>query len=93
MLAHTYRSRSMRLHKAPYISAQDVDLLLTSLRIPELIEWEGMLHAPMNFNVAYLVNDMTTRYLEGLQRLLIYQTLHREQSLANLDYDFSNYLA
>ena len=52
-----------------------------------------MLHAPLDFNVAYPVNDLTLRYLEEQQRLLIYQISHREQSLANLDYDFQQLLS
>ena len=93
LLAHTYRSRAMRLHTAPYMSAQDANLPLSSLRIPELVEWEGLLHAPLNLNVAYPVNDVTLRYLEEMQRLLIYQVSHREQSLVNLDYDLQQLLS
>jgi len=87
LLTHTYRTRRMRLFTSPYMSAQDTGLPLSSLRIPELSEWQGKLHGPLNFSVAYPVNDVALRYLEELQRLQMYQISHREQSLANLDYD------
>ena len=84
----TYRSQRMRLYTGPYLENQDAAFTLEPLQIPDSAAWGQRLSTPLDFTVAYPVTDVSLCYSETLERLMIYQLSHREQSLAHLDFAF-----